>query len=330
MNKHILLVMKWLNDKDSVTQEALNDNRTAADADAAYAAAYAAADAAADADADADAAYAAAYAAADAAADADSSERWIKKYFELTGENKQDYIDALTVKTKKAVLDAVIEFKGYFPSTLVDYDGWSYGWFQDATADSFNFQGATVCSFGEFNAYVDLLASNMGKSAQSYEEYKAIYNYAIGARTGGAGCAGYKSEPTVFTQEMADNGVLPSVGMECEFDYNEDFDCKFDFSEGDSLVCMCHSTDVNGVPIGVYRHMSGVTISLEIRLIKPITPPITLIGGKAYQFDIRGKYGKAKGIQGIYSEKLRVFQSSSNGFHEETVENIQPLTVEVK
>jgi len=43
LNKYVLLVMKWLNDKDSVTQQELIDNRADADAYAAYAAAYAAA-----------------------------------------------------------------------------------------------------------------------------------------------------------------------------------------------------------------------------------------------------------------------------------------------
>ncbi len=75
LNKHILLVMKWLGDKGSVSQDELIENRKAAYA----AAAYAAAD---------DAAYAAAYAAA-------AAEKWVDKYFERTGENKQDYLDAI-------------------------------------------------------------------------------------------------------------------------------------------------------------------------------------------------------------------------------------------
>ena len=82
MNKHILLVMKWLNDKDSVTQEELEANLKAADAayyGAAYWSAYWAADyAAGDWDADWDAAY------------------WVDIYFERSGENKEDYIKELT------------------------------------------------------------------------------------------------------------------------------------------------------------------------------------------------------------------------------------------
>lgn len=89
MNRHILLVMKWLDDKDSVTKEDLNTNYHAANADDDYDAA--------------DAAYA-----ADAtydSADADSAALWVDKYFERTGDNKQDYIDEIkktsTVTTDK-------------------------------------------------------------------------------------------------------------------------------------------------------------------------------------------------------------------------------------
>jgi len=67
MNKHILLVIKWLDDNDSVTQKELDDNRTttSAAADATAAAADAA-----DAAANAAAAHAYAHAADAHAADA--------------------------------------------------------------------------------------------------------------------------------------------------------------------------------------------------------------------------------------------------------------------
>ncbi len=85
LNKHILLVIKWLNDKNSVTQDELVDSRK--DASAAAAASYAdavdAADAADAADADA----------------ADTAEKRVNKYFERTGKNKQDYIDALSFES---------------------------------------------------------------------------------------------------------------------------------------------------------------------------------------------------------------------------------------
>jgi len=83
--------MKWLNDKDSVTQDELIANRKTADTDAdAYASeaevaagVYAAAVYAAAAD---KYAKAAAYA---------NAEKCVNKYFERTCEDKQDYIDDL-------------------------------------------------------------------------------------------------------------------------------------------------------------------------------------------------------------------------------------------
>jgi hypothetical protein len=89
MNKHILLVMKWLKNPESVTQEELDANRESAyDANREFAydtyryarSAYWAAD------------YAAYY-----AADYDGSRAtyWVNEYFKITGENKQTYIDML-------------------------------------------------------------------------------------------------------------------------------------------------------------------------------------------------------------------------------------------
>jgi hypothetical protein len=93
MNEHILLVMKYLDDKNSVSKQELKENANAANA-AAYAAAYADAVAYADAAADAAAANAAASAVADAVADA-VAEKWINRYFDHTKEDKQTYIDAI-------------------------------------------------------------------------------------------------------------------------------------------------------------------------------------------------------------------------------------------
>jgi len=90
LNKCILLVMKWLDNKDSVSKDEIVENRKAA---AAYAYAYAY---------DAyDAAYAYdAAAAASSAATASSAEKWVNKYFERTGENKQDYIKAIEAEKR--------------------------------------------------------------------------------------------------------------------------------------------------------------------------------------------------------------------------------------
>ena len=102
MNKHILFVMRSLDNPELFTQaeKKVNWRSAAYDADAAYDAAaydavydaaYAAADAAAavyDAAAAADAAYA-----AYAAHTADVAEHWVGEFFNKTGEDKQTYIN---------------------------------------------------------------------------------------------------------------------------------------------------------------------------------------------------------------------------------------------
>jgi len=80
MNKHILLVMKWLDNKDSVSQEKLKENwretwGTYVDAEDAYA--------------EAGAAY---WAAANWAGDA---AYLVDKYFKITGEDKNEYLKEL-------------------------------------------------------------------------------------------------------------------------------------------------------------------------------------------------------------------------------------------
>ena len=66
MNKHILLVMRWLKDKDSVSQEDLRESGRAASA-AASAAVWA------------------------AAWDATNTGYWVNRYFEETGEDRAQY-----------------------------------------------------------------------------------------------------------------------------------------------------------------------------------------------------------------------------------------------
>lgn len=87
MNKHILLVMKWLNDKDSVTMQELKVNSDCASAASAYGTADLAADLAAE--------YALAAASTDVPDVPDTAAKyWVTRYFKSTGEPEQDYIDA--------------------------------------------------------------------------------------------------------------------------------------------------------------------------------------------------------------------------------------------
>ena len=91
INKHIYKVIKWLEDPESVSQEERDKNREEADsafsdaanADyAAYGSVYYAS-------------YVAAIAAAAAENKPESATKWVNKYFEVTGESKQDYLDAI-------------------------------------------------------------------------------------------------------------------------------------------------------------------------------------------------------------------------------------------
>ena len=151
--------------------------------------------------------------------------------------------------------------------------------------------------------WIDMYFKKTGENKQDYiDEIKRVKE-------------SVKEETLEYTQDMADNGVLPSVGMYVE-------------AYKDRVVEIMLPFDPTRFTVGKCK--DGEYALYSIGELKPLTPPITLVHGKAYQFDIRPQYGNTNGIQGIYSEKLRVFQSSGNGFHEETVENIQPLTVEVK
>jgi hypothetical protein len=97
MNKHILLVMKWLADKNSVNRKELKENEWEAHAaaDAAYTAcaSYATCVATCAAAAAAADAYLAAATCTDAAYYADL---WVNKYFKITSEDKNEYLKELT------------------------------------------------------------------------------------------------------------------------------------------------------------------------------------------------------------------------------------------
>jgi hypothetical protein len=111
MNKNILLVMKWLKNPETVTQEELEDNFEAArSAVNAARSAVNAANRAVNAANRADyAAYSASYAAYSASYSAAAGEAaysaageaatrasyWIDEYFKSTGEDKKTYIDTL-------------------------------------------------------------------------------------------------------------------------------------------------------------------------------------------------------------------------------------------
>jgi hypothetical protein len=122
------------------------------------------------------------------------------------------------------------------------------------------------------------------------------------------------TQPPVFTQEMADNGVLPSVGMEVELVVFE------------NLTSLGHIEFKNEVGF-LFRYKENnlcdfMEFSSDIAF-KPLTPPITLIDGKAYQFDSHGE--TRNGIYGMNS-----LINNEGDFAITSCTNIQPLSVEVE
>ena len=120
----------------------------------------------------------------------------------------------------------------------------------------------------------------------------------------------------IFTQEMCDKGILPSVGMECLVFNDELMNPTYEKGVIDFVGCY----------MIVYSSKSFTerACSLELAKFKPLTPTITLIDGKAYQFDV--KNGIPVSI-GLYSKNLHRFILESSQYDIVKCTNIKPLTV---
>ena len=119
----------------------------------------------------------------------------------------------------------------------------------------------------------------------------------------------------VFTQEMCDNSELPPVGSKAICEYQSGVELLIVahdlFNEDGAFALVCDSTGYWGA---------------EARRWKPLTPPIELIDGKAYQFEARGNV-----FHGIYEKRAVSFNVMTGQFFNTiSCTNIQPLTVEVK
>ena len=121
-----------------------------------------------------------------------------------------------------------------------------------------------------------------------------------------------------FTQEMADNGEFPSVGMEVVFKHG--------------------GYDVNGIVTAITKEFIVLTeesgkeriTKLSESPVKPLTPTIELIDGGRYEFELCfGDYRL-----GYWKEERNSFFDSllcaNKICGKSEASNIQPLTVEVK
>jgi len=165
-----------------------------------------------------------------------------------------------------------------------------------------------ITDYDQFNDLASQMETNFGKCKQSYSDYKFDYHLS--------------PEPIpAYTQAMADNGELPSVGMEIIARYMHD--SKTVTHKGivlfisDCRVIMGNDTGDHHFLLGDYR-------------CEPLTPPIELIDGKAYQFELCfGDYrvGYYCSVRNSFFDGL-LKSHKICGKAEAT--NIQPLTVEVK
>lgn len=103
----------------------------------------------------------------------------------------------------------------------------------------------------------------------------------------------------VFTKAMQDNNELPPVGSEVEFETTF-------FTTVTSNKGTCEIIAYFGGKVWLNVIDIDFVINLNVIDFKPITPPVDLIDGKAYQFDVRDKGGLLSGIYSDFDKKLHV------------------------
>ena len=181
----------------------------------------------------------------------------------------------------------------------------------------------------EFNECVEEMSSNFGTS-EAYSDYKASYKMINDdikpVTTTYTGEFGYDDKTVappvaVYTQKMADDGVMPKVGMECLYSDGKNTTATFIVKYLSEWVVVFEQVS-EGYGKGVEICKS---INTDVFTCKPLTPPIKLIDGKAYQFDVRDKGGIVCGIYHKYDKRLHVGQE--HYFDLMSATNIQLLEV---
>ena len=117
----------------------------------------------------------------------------------------------------------------------------------------------------------------------------------------------------IYTQAMADNNILPMIGM--------------DYLDEDGQVCVAighYSSFVAGVQAEhLIQQYPAVSVSRNNEC-KPITPPIELINGEAYQF--MNRTGEI--LNGIYNKERDILTVEQGRYFDLiSVTHIKPLTV---
>ena len=209
----------------------------------------------------------------------------------------------------KTVIDAVNEFKGEW-----------YG----SEDKVYICDTGVITDYDQFNDLVSQMETNFGKCIP-YAEYKTEYAHKekVIIMLDELHKLIDEPQPTpIFTKEMADNGVLPSVGMEC---------LVLNTNCSNPKYIKALIKYVGDLVIYAYVENGERCDNVKTLKFKPVTPHIELIDGKAYQFDFEGDINSFDSAIGIYDKtstgamwvKNKVMLVSQ-------CTNIQPLTVEVK
>ena len=121
----------------------------------------------------------------------------------------------------------------------------------------------------------------------------------------------------IYTQDMADNGELPSIGMEVEF--RTTF-----FTTQTSNSGTCEIIAYFGDKVWINIIDFDCVINIKVIDFNPITPTIELVDGKAYQFDCDLLDDC---MQGIYRKMNNKFYNYNGDFGIEYCTNIKLLEV---
>ena len=163
-------------------------------------------------------------------------------------------------------------------------------------------RGCATQTEEEFLATVAECETNFGRCDISFSEHCTNETIRI-------------TKSPIFTQEMADDGVSPSVGMECLINFpdidNAWYKYTIDFMGKHTFIASCEDVSER------FGHVDDV-------YFKPLTPPITLIDGECYSYNY---FGPKKSFYNKEINRLVSLQGSCSPLG---ATNIQPLTVEVK
>lgn len=202
----------------------------------------------------------------------------------------------------KSVLDAVIEFKGEWPYVnhyvcvpAEENDVAEKGEFHSAKSKYTNEMWVNVCNESEFNTLVDHLASNMGRCDIGFSEHCS--NEAIRI-------INTETKP-VYTQAMCDAGECPTTGMKALHDCS-----KYHYPDSGDWNEVTILGSLDGEIFFRNAGSSYIFAANEVSRFKPLTPPIELIDGKAYQFQAHKNRNPVDGFYSVDEDEFIYLQGT--------------------